>query len=587
MQFPRLLFLAALFLAANVGIATACGVVESPFEDGSSAIYAISFDAKTGSSIEIGLGNRTDCYISAFVEAPTSVTVALHALSPELPQADWRIRLVLRVFSSDTPVVLDERPVAEPQTFNLISGRYDFVLHVAGPSAPATRPAAPHNTRRPAAATHRFVVISREATPLSPLEPVSDSRKTFKLDRYSGTADFAFNLGKLGRRVEFAIVLDMSQWPEAGRDSVRVSIRDEQSRGYDEEYRTTTPEGFRKFHYIVPARMFRLTVSQSQENWPRKPLTDRQANAELTIRVPVVEPVETPAALTNLDRWLSDIGISDRFEVLEFYDREQDAVRSPAELRQRYDRILESVESYRARRKPDDPDIWHGEAKPRYVVRMRVHGSREEIGDVEQKFRLQGNVSLWDRVLRKISLSANIPSRRIVIDVPVYCSGSVAFELAPGRVERYGNVCMSASAPVDFAKLGAGTIGLAAVGNMNKSLDLPDAVVKFMAAFFPSPEVSIQYLAKDSSFVDMIVRGIRGHVIKGGAEWEKIQISVVKSGETEVRFLADGLLASGVGGYPPDSQFTKSIEPGNAQDLTTYTKALATAFGDYLVKGRK
>lgn len=586
MRLPGLFFLAVFLVAANVGVATACGVVQSQFdEDGSSAIYALSFDAKTGSSIKVGLGSQADCYISVFADEPTSITVALRVLSLGSPQPDWRIKLVRRVFSSDTPVVLDERPIAEAQTFNLISGGYDFVLHVGGASASASsRASAPRNARPPAEATHQFVVVSREATPLSLLEPVPDSSKTLKLDRYSGTADLAFNLSKLGRRAEFDILLDLSQWPQTGRDSVRVSLRDEQNRRYDEEYRTTTPEGFRKFHYILPGRAFRLTAEQSQENWPRNPLTNREANAELTIRVSEIKSAETPAVLANLDRWLSDIGISDRFEVLEFYDREQDAASSPPELRQRYESALESVELDRTRRKPTDSDIWNGDAKPRYVVRMRIHGSREEIRDIERKFMSQDNVSLWDRVLRKISLSANIPSRKIVVVVPIYCAGSLAFEFRPGSAGRSLMECASASAAVDVAKLGAGTMGLSAVGKVNNSLDLPDAIAKFMAIFLPSPEVNIQYLTKDSSFVDMILRGIRGQVIKGGTEWEKIQISVVKSGDTEVRFLIDGLLASGVGGYPPDSQFTKSIEPGNAQDLTVYTKALATAFGDYLVK---
>ena len=60
----------------------------------------------------------------------------------------------------------------------------------------------------------------------------------------------------------------------------------------------------------------------------------------------------------------------------------------------------------------------------------------------------------------------------------------------------------------------------------------------------------------------------------------------MKSGNGELRFFADGLLASGIGSYPPDTQFTKSVEAVNAQAVTDYARALATAFGEHVKKMR-
>jgi hypothetical protein len=342
-------------------------------------------------------------------------------------------------------VLLDERffTGSAPQTFDLVSGDYYFALHRI--EAKATP-----QTVQPAAATHRRVVASREPIPLQSLEPFADATRTLRLDRYSGIAVLDF---KPDERVELDLSMDTSQWPADRRDSLEIILADMQGRDYSAEYVTKTPVG-RLYHYILRGQAYRLTLVQQQGQWPRDALRDAEAAAPLTIRVAAIQPREIPSTLANLAQWLSDLKISDVFEVVESYDRRKDAASVPVKLRAHYDTIFKTVESVRKGR-PGEPDVWKGEAEPPYVVSLRALRSRAEIRGIESKFWLHGGISLWDRVLRKISLANNIPGRQIVIDVPAYCSASLVFEVRPGMASRYGMECMMASHPVDFAKLSA------------------------------------------------------------------------------------------------------------------------------------
>ena len=78
-------------------------------------------------------------------------------------------------------------------------------------------------------------------------------------------------------------------------------------------------------------------------------------------------------------------------------------------------------------------------------------------------------------------------------------------------------------------------------------------------------------------------------MIDGGRAWERIQISVLLSGDGDARQLrvfVDGRLASGLGGYPPDTQFTTDMEPDHAESLYVFARALLEAMRDHIVSRR-
>ena len=83
--------------------------------------------------------------------------------------------------------------------------------------------------------------------------------------------------------------------------------------------------------------------------------------------------------------------------------------------------------------------------------------------------------------------------------------------------------------------------------------------------------------------VEFKVRGLRGCIITGGRSWELIQVTFTPVGHNppQISVTLDAWLASGFI-YPPDSQFTKSMEPESSGSLTDFARKLASDFSSYI-----
>lgn len=83
------------------------------------------------------------------------------------------------------------------------------------------------------------------------------------------------------------------------------------------------------------------------------------------------------------------------------------------------------------------------------------------------------------------------------------------------------------------------------------------------------------------------MRGLKGQVIHGGTQWERLQIAVfITDSESQglmLRTNVDGRLASGLGAYPADSQFTRDMEPQYSEALSEFTKQITVSLRNYLV----
>jgi hypothetical protein len=136
------------------------------------------------------------------------------------------------------------------------------------------------------------------------------------------------------------------------------------------------------------------------------------------------------------------------------------------------------------------------------------------------------------------------------------------------------------------------TKGLAATASNQDLAESPpgfrDLVEDYLRYVFSEPNITVDYITLEDSYVQVIVRGLRGRVVPGGRYWERLELNFVLQGEktNRLRVVADGLLAAGIGGYPPDSQFTRNMEPEYAASLTEYTAHLANGFINFLTSGK-
>lgn len=332
--------------------------------------------------------------------------------------------------------------------------------------------------------------------------------------------------------------------------------------------------------------VLRLTVSQNQS--PTTALPAPLVAEQPALSVLEVAPTPVPAALAHLDAWLGASGLAGKVQVVHAFSTDGAlGADVPAALQDEYRERLAEVGRARA----DAPGAEQPpDAVPTTLIRLRARMTRSELRAVERGFEERAGIPLWLRVFQKINLGGHLHARNVLIWMPVPCSGGSIYQTAPGVVRRIGPECTAATAAAD---LPAGVIDDVLTGTSAASpspeIDLATEVDAFLPERFTIGEPRFEYLEKSGAYVEVLVKGLRGEVIDGGGFWERIQLSFFVTGSEETRRLrvfVDGRLASGLGGYPPDTQFTMDMEPDHAESLDVFARALVVALRDHIVRDR-
>lgn len=244
------------------------------------------------------------------------------------------------------------------------------------------------------------------------------------------------------------------------------------------------------------------------------------------------------------------------------------------------------------RRKPGQPPItadailgkdetWLRENEvPAFLLIIRPPIPNYQLDALEAAYEKKHGVDLWRRMFSRLADAYDRPSSDFVISVDVPCSESTYYMLRPGEMEGTGLVCTAASFGVQapaFSKLGGGGV---AGAKLKGFASFDDTLSKLISAEF-GPGANVTFLERDDAYAEFIVRGVKGVVVQGGANWERLQLSFMLkqptgSAPTALRVFADGRLAASLGGYPPDTQFTEDIEVKHGQRLGEFTKCIAT-----------
>ncbi len=208
--------------------------------------------------------------------------------------------------------------------------------------------------------------------------------------------------------------------------------------------------------------------------------------------------------------------------------------------------------------------------------------SRWKMSSLEDKFRNTHGVTFWDKAFQKISLFTGVPTRRIFAIVDVWCGSRSIKQIVPGFVDRYGQECISASAAQPAPDWITDHVASPAT---NDEIEDPIIFSKSVESFLDAEMISlggrISYLERGETYIEAIVGGVRGWVIDGGQEWERVQISFALLGSERrtIRIFVDGMLASGIGpDPPPESKFTYSMEPEHALALSNHARSTLDKF---------
>jgi hypothetical protein len=377
------------------------------------------------------------------------------------------------------------------------------------------------------------------------------------------------------RRALMRFAIEGAPIPSSGESSIRAFVSDFSGNRIDPVAEST---------FVLAPGRYIAGLELPSNSWPSPLLPARYSEAQVAVRIADLVTEELPSTMQQFAKWTLETGLSEYFDVVESFDarKGKESFNLPnAEQRLMpfafevgVARTSEKERGLPARTKQTAwPTSVRAIDRPELVIHLRPKVKRGQFDALETEWDRQGT-SVWNRILQKISLLENLSANKIVVFIPVLCDGHLVYLDSERQAYRHGLTCVSASSAVPLntvLKLGS----TAAYVSPALKRGLATAVPGFLGSFLPQG-ATWDVLSSEADFVEVIVRGIKGYVIAGGKDWEKLQLTVSLTGlagqSPTLRATADGQLASGLGTYPSDTQFTRDMEPMHAGALTNYAK---------------
>ncbi len=321
----------------------------------------------------------------------------------------------------------------------------------------------------------------------------------------------------------------------------------------------------------------------------------RDHELKVKLRITSKNNVPQPEWISKINEWFHDIGLQDSFHIVAAFEEHAFLALSEdlkyGEVGSAFVRHLDRKKALESqlypRSKQSGEAVGSADSNSNspshlffYIASRLNRGSLREF---ELQFLKKHSVSFWGRVFRKISLLSDKPSKRIVGFTPVYCGPELLLEGRPGVVGRGGIECSSSSHARDVPAWLTGSLVSAAISEPDGGqIRFLNAVEAFLEEKTRVAGGTLKYIYRDQTYIEAVVHGVRGWVVRGGNQWEKVQIafSILGSGDSsKVRIFVDGMLASGIGSVPPpDSKFTYSMEPKYASQLSEFAQTKLDEF---------
>jgi len=312
---------------------------------------------------------------------------------------------------------------------------------------------------------------------------------------------------------------------------------------------------------------------QAASQIKKETLDDIQEASKLTMQV--------------INEWLHNIEVQEHITLKSIYIRGSDP-NSNEERELRFsDQLYE-----------DDTKINAKEYK--LLLRFVTNRTNNGYQKLLDNYSKANDYSFHDKLISKIALTSNLKRTQFLVSVSTDCGNFSIYPLENGEKREISLACAFTKSTVKINPDGTREIqpyiesdpddvNFFASGDSknirpDKVINLSEIIPEFFEDYLPD-DANTTVTGSTEAFVEVFIRGIKGFVIKGGADWEKVQLLFTKSiieGEPVVHIYADGLLSSGIGNYPKDSQFTKSIEPSYTSALQEFVNNTAYQLSEFL-----
>jgi len=455
-----------------------------------------------------------------------------------------------------------------------------------------------------------FQIIKNDQVPLEQINPTSSRTISFSLNKYSNSSYIIVNVDSSSLN-NFSIPVYLSnKIIRFQLDVYDKYLKRVQWLGVNER------DNNREYAAILEKGKYFLKIQSQANQWPKDILPDTLASKKYNLQIsePTVLPPQ-PNSIKLLSSWLSESGLDKYFKIALYYCdsiqensfmtpeidamfttkkhelgeyRSVDNVKDSKErgrLEQFEDRLSESYsDTARAFTK-----TWYDRKyEPDYFIYLVPLVDKTDMSKLEDDYFEQFKTSIWYKVFDKIRLFTNVPFEKILIYVPVWCSMDWVYvsDLHNQKdIQRMGVECMSGGASsllCNFSNLNA-TISTPLLAK----IDIAKKAEPFLKThIFSGSHFNLEFLDSDKYSFSVIIRNVKGYILRGDNYWEKIEIKcLIREGENGkyLQVETDGVYANGLGENPKDSQFDKSFEPAYKQNLIEFSQSFLTDFKNYLL----
>jgi len=540
-------------------------------------------DKKRNISINIfenktDIETKVDCYMEFSIDRPRSFTLSFTNKSEEIfiDEIDKFFFLEKRMFNG-MKVIKPFKKHAKTVQYNISSGRYYI-----------------HIDRIRSNFKEIDVNVLNLLSKIENLNDLNNSSNLFTIDPLSGLFYYTIDVSSRSL-VELSLTIPKSwqnkkirnyKWAMTYFDSLQINIVNNK-KTIQPYYRYDNLDSSKKvFAFLLNKGSYVIRCMSKLNHWPRTPLDENITQNPLNLKVSKKQKIEKIEKLHLFEKWLKDSGLSNYFEIHDLYTVGT-KTSIPDIIKKKLLERLDFVHNERKllQKRYPEKDIFIG-TKPKTIVTFRNKVGRHKISKFEKKFYRQYGVTFWNKVFRKLSYTLGIKSKDIVLYIPIYCSGRYVYEHVIGYPNRYGDECMSAVNKIKLENINEEYFTKASRRKIQNEIDFKSVIPRFLSSYFTKDSIKIDYLAKSKSFVEVIIRGLKGEVLPSSTLWEKLQLVFIKSGmhpnDLELIVMADGQLSAGIGEYPPDTQFTRDMEPEYSESLTNYAKKISTSINDFI-----
>ena len=458
-----------------------------------------------------------------------------------------------------------------------------------------------------------YLTVTVTETSVLPLDEIVTTKKDYRffLNKYSKSYTALFNSGA-------ACIADVSMLFEPEDADISPDIHFYDSLGQEVDALNHSVDSNKKtFSFPLDKGRYYILAGNKQFKRAKDTLNDDDASTAFYLRVDDIKFAPAlPYALAMFKEWMVSVGLA-KYLKMTLYNNDGAAEsnwmvngeqKKYANEKYRVGtlRSIVNIKDSNERKRMEDlvsndfdmridcskfiKEAWYDKNnEPTYFLLLSTTLDGQEMSMLEHAYFTKFNNGFWLKIFDKLRLYSGVAFNKTLVHVPIECSGQWVYSDTLddiGYVGRHGVECASASSSrllVDFSALD----GVRASPLLNK-IDIGNKALGFMKNdIFNNSGATFEFLDSGRFSFSVIVRNVKGYILKGDDKWERIEIKCfIREGDAGkyLQVETDGLYTGGLGAYPKDSQFDKSFEPRMKQNLSEFSDHFVTAFKTVLLK---